>query len=117
VEEWDALVANSPVTTLLVPLTNSFQAFASAPPPNTAFTITEFVANPPILQFVVAPDGGEQLVLYGLTNATYQVQSTMRVKAPVTWTNGNVAVMTNAFRIFPETALVGAMQFYRAKQE
>jgi hypothetical protein len=116
VEEWNNLTPGSPVTVLLVPLTNSFEAIAAAPPPNTTFLVTDFMANPPILQLGLTPDNQVQLVLFGLTNATYQIQSTTNLRAPITWTPGSVAVMTNAFRIFPETPPIGA-QFYRAKQE
>jgi hypothetical protein len=117
VEEWDTLVPGSPVTVLLVPLTNSFEAFAAAPPPNTAFLVTDFVANPPILQLGLTPDSDVQLVLYGVTNAAYQIQSTTNLLAPINWRPGSVVVMTNAFRIFPETSPTGDKQFYRAEQQ
>jgi fibronectin-binding autotransporter adhesin len=117
VEERDTLAPGSPLTVLLVPLTNSFEAFAAAPPPNTAFEVTDFVANPPILQMLLTPDSEVQLVLYGLTNATYQIESTTNLHAPILWTPGSELVMTNAFRIFPETPPTGVQQFYRAEQQ
>jgi hypothetical protein len=117
VEERNTLVPGGPVIVLLVPLTNFFQAIATVPPPNTAFLITDFVANPPILQLDLTPDSQVQLVLYGLTNATYQIQSTANLTTPINWVPGSVAAMTNAFRIFPATPPAGISQFYRAEQE
>ncbi len=117
VEEWDPLVPGSPVTVLLVPLTNNFEAVAAVPPSNTAFLVTDFVANPPILQLVVTPDSEVQLVLYGLTNATYQIESTANLLAPIIWTPGSVVEMTNAFRIFPGAPPTSVKQFYRAEQQ
>ena len=116
-EEWDPLVPGSPVTVLLVPLTNNFEAVAAVPPSNTAFLVTDFVANPPILQLVVTPDSEVQLVLYGLTNATYQIESTANLLAPIIWTPGSVVEMTNAFRIFPGAPPTSVKQFYRAEQQ
>ena len=117
VEEWNTLVRGSPVTVTLVPLTNSFEIVAAAPSTNTAFLVTEFVANPPILQMVLTPDSEVQMVLYGLTNATYQIESTTNLHAPILWTPGSQVAMTNAFRIFPEMPPTGLQQFYRAEQQ
>ncbi len=117
VVERNTLVPGSPATILLVPLTNGFQAIAAVPPANTAFTITNFVANPPILQMSLTPDSQLQLVLFGLTNGTYQVQSATSLHAPITWTPGSTIAMTNAFHIFPEAAPASAIQFYRAEQK
>jgi hypothetical protein len=117
VEEINTLFPGSPVVTILVPLTNSFQAIAAAPPTNIIFLVTDFVANPPILQLELTPGSQVQLVLYGLTNGTYQIQSAPKLSAPMTWTSNNVVAMTNAFYIFPSTLPTGLMQFYRAEQE
>jgi hypothetical protein len=117
VEERNTLVPGRPVTVLLVPLTNTFQAIGAVPPPNTAFLVTEFVANPPILQMGLTPDSQVQLVLFGLTNATYQIQSATNLIAPINWMPGSLAAMTNSFRIFPEAPPAAAMKFYRAEQQ
>ncbi len=117
VEEWNTLQPGSPVTTFLVPLTNSFQAFATAPQPGTAFLVSDFVANPSILQIGLAPGNEAQLVLYGLTNATYTVQSTTNLRPKITWTPVTVAAMTNAFRILPEIPTTPALQFFRVQQQ
>jgi hypothetical protein len=117
VEERNTLVPGSPVTVLLVPLTNSFETLAAAPSTNTAFLVTDFVANPAILQLEITAESEVQLVLYGLTNATYQVQTATDLRGPNIWTSGSEVVMTNAFRIFPETPLTGEQQFYRAEQQ
>jgi hypothetical protein len=117
VEEWNTLQPESPATVLLVALTNSFQAIAAAPPTNATFVVTDFVANPPILQMAWTPGSQVQLVLFGLTNATYQVQSASNLAAPVNWSPGSVAAMTNAFRVFPAAPPAGVAQFYRAQQQ
>jgi hypothetical protein len=116
-EERNTLEPGSPVLTVLIPLTNSYQVIAAVPPPNTDITVTDFVANPAILQISLTPDDEAQLVLFGLTNATYQIQSATNLVTPIVWTPGNVAVMTNAFRIFPEMPLSAVRQFYRAEQQ
>jgi hypothetical protein len=117
VEEINTLAPGRPSITFLVPLTNSFQSFASAPPPNTAFVVSNFVANPPILQLGLTPDNKVQLLLYGLTNATYQIQSATNLLKTSAWTTAAEVTMTNAFYFLPETPPAGAAQFYRAKQQ
>jgi hypothetical protein len=116
-EEQNTLQPGSPPVTILIPLTNSFQVIAAVPPPNTVITVTDFVANPPILQIGLTPDNEAQLVLFGLTNGTYQIQSAASLRAPITWAPFGVAVMTNAFRIFPEIPPAEALQFYRAEEQ
>jgi hypothetical protein len=101
----------------LVPLTNSFQAFAGAPPANTAYQVTEFVANPPILQLSSAPVHQVQLVLYGLTNTTYQIQTNGSLLTSGAWVAAGTVSMTNSFRILPPATPTTNMLFYRAKQQ
>lgn len=113
VEERNTLQPGSLWSTNLVALTNSFQAFAAVPPANMAFLVMDFVASPPILQLARTPDHWVQLVLYGLTNGNYPVESTTNLLAP--WTPNSVA-MTNAFRIFAEPPRSTLMQFYRFGQ-
>jgi len=117
VEESNALAPNSLVTTLLVPMTNTFESVAAGPPPDTAIQITEFVANPPVLTIGLTLPTQALLVLYGLTNATYQLQSTTNLLMPTNWTQASVVAMTNSFRIFPETPSAAVLKFYRAEQE
>jgi hypothetical protein len=102
-----------------VPLTNAFQAFAGAPPPNTAYRVWEFVADPPILDAFRTPGQQYFLVLYGATNKTYQLQSTSDLTPPSIWTPGTVISMTNAFRILPPAPFgpPGTSQFFRAKEQ
>jgi hypothetical protein len=117
VEEWNMLAPRSPVTVLLVPLTNSFETIAATPAPNIAFLVTDFVANPPILQLALTPDSEVQLVLYAASNETYQIQITTNLGGKITWTNGSSVVMTNSFRIFPPTLPAQPALFYRAEQQ
>jgi hypothetical protein len=115
VEERNTLIPNSPFTfDARVPLTNTFQAFASAPPPNTAFRITEFVADPPLLDEVLFPGPQDELILYGAPGKTYQIQSNTNL--PGSWTPGSTVAMTNSFRIFAPVPVMPPSGFFRAKQ-
>jgi len=102
-----------------VPLTNALQAFAAAPPPNTAYRVREFVADPPILDIFRTPVQQSFLILYGATNKTYQIESTSDLTPPSTWTPGTVVAMTNAFRFLPPEPIgpSGPQQFFQAKQQ
>jgi hypothetical protein len=97
---------------LYVPLTNSLQQISAASPANTAFRATDFVADPPLLTLAV-PNLNVQLVLYGATNKTYELLSATNLPF---WTSNAVAVMTNAFRIFPPVVVGSPSEFFRAMQ-
>jgi hypothetical protein len=116
VQERNTLDPDSPWTTILVPATNNFQAIAAAAPANTAFIVEDFIANPPILQLGLAGDE-TQLVLFGETNATYQIQSTTDLATPITWTSNATAIMTNAFRFFPISQAKASVEFLRTQQK
>jgi hypothetical protein len=98
-----------------VPLTNSFQEIGGPPPANTAYRITEFVAAPSILDFSVVLQQA-QLVLYGATNITFQVETTTNLVDAASWTIYSVANMTNSFRILPSIPATEPVRFFRAKQ-
>jgi uncharacterized protein YunC (DUF1805 family) len=116
VQERNTLDPDSTWTTILVPATNNFQAIAAAASANTAFIVEDFVANPPILQLGLTGDEA-QLVLFGETNATYQIQSTTNLATPIPWTSNATAIMTNAFRFFPESQAKAPVEFLRAEQK
>lgn len=100
-----------------VPMTTTFQTFAPAPPPNTAFRVREFVADPPILDLGQAGNAQTQLILYGATNKTYAVQSTNALsETPGDWPLLETVNMTNSFRIFPPAAATEEKQFFRARE-
>ena len=101
---------------LRVPLTNALQEISAAPPPNIAFRITDFVADPPLLDLFKAPLQNVEVVLYGATNKTYELDSATDLVSPSLWTSNAVAVMTNAFRFFPPIVVSGPGTFFRAKQ-
>ncbi len=117
VEVLNALNPASVLSTFLVPMTNSFETVAAPPPSGVTFLVTDFVANPPLLTIELTPDNEAQVILFGLTNATYQVQSTTSLHGPLIWTSDSVVVMTNAFHIFPEAPIAGTVQLYRAEQQ
>ena len=99
-----------------VPLTNYFQKAFGKPPANTDFRVTEFIADPPILELSLLPAHQAQLLLYGTTTNTYQIESATTLIAPVTWTPGDLAAMTNAFRFFPSASAIEPSRFFRAKK-
>jgi hypothetical protein len=89
------------------------QEISATPPANTAFRATDFVADPPLLTLVKVPALDVQLVLYGATNKTYELLSATNLPF---WTSNAVAVMTNAFRIFPPVVEGSPSEFFRAMQ-
>jgi hypothetical protein len=74
------------------------------------------VANPPILDAIKVAHQ-VQLVLYGLTNGVYEIQTTTNLSRSITWTNSSSVTMTNAFRIFPPVTPAQPALFYRAEQQ
>jgi hypothetical protein len=115
VQEQNTLIPGSPWTTFYVPLTNSFQVITPTAPANTAFTVTDFVPNPALLEFSLQGASQLQFVLFGLTNAIYQIQASTNL--PGTWTPFFTVTMTNSFRFLPETPVTAAKQFFQVKQE
>jgi hypothetical protein len=97
-------------------LTNSFQAFAPAPPPNLEFLVWDFVADPPILDLF--PSAGQQalMVIYDTPSKTNQLFSTTSPAAGTTWQSGVVTKMTNAFRIMAPMPATDPKRFFRAKR-
>jgi hypothetical protein len=114
VQERSTLQPDSPWTTFYVPLTNTFQVITPTAPADTAFIVTDFVANPALMEFSVIGDSQLQFVLFGQTNATYQIQSTTNL--PGIWAPFQTVSMTNAFRFLPEAPLTAAKQFFRVAE-
>jgi hypothetical protein len=98
-----------------VPLTNSFQPFTVVTPTNVIYRITEFTADPPIVDPIPASVQGKfGVVLYGAPLKSYQMLSS--VDANGTWSAGSTVQMTNTFRIFPPVTMTNSHRFYRAKR-
>jgi hypothetical protein len=117
VEQRDVRQADSPwVFTARVPMTNTFQTFAAAPPPDTAFRASEFVADPPIVELWAAGAAQAQLLLYGATNQSYQVESAPSLADPIAWSPGDTAAMTNSFRFFAPMPATDATGFFRVRE-
>ena len=117
VQQLDTTVPGAPWKFLTyVPLTNAFQEISPAPPANLTFRGTDFVADPPLLTLVPVPDVDVQMVLYGATNKTYEIQSATNLTKTTLWTSNAVAVMTNAFRIYPPVIADKPKTFFRAQQ-
>jgi uncharacterized protein YunC (DUF1805 family) len=115
VEQQNTLIPNSWFGFVAhVPLTNAFQVVASAPPPNTTFRITEFIADPPVLDFVFLPGPQVELVVYAVPGKTYQILSTTNLLG--SWAPRGTAAMTNSFRIFAPADEIAPAEFFRYKQ-
>ncbi len=118
VQQRNTLIQNSPYTFVArVPMTNAFEAIAPAPPPNTEYQVTEFVANPPILDMSLTPASLAQMILYAASGKTNQLQMATNISRNITWTNtGSPIVMTNSFSILPPFAPSQPLLYYRARQ-
>ena len=99
-----------------VPLTNYFHKAFGKPPVNTAFRVSEFIADPAVLELSRMSNGLAQLLLYGTTTNTYQIESTTNLIAPILWTPGDTATMTNAFRFFTPASAIEPHRFFRSKK-
>ncbi|MBI5383403.1 MAG: hypothetical protein HZA90_01810 [Verrucomicrobia bacterium] len=122
VEQRDTRQADSPWTfAARVPVTNTFQTFAPAPPPNAAFRVWEFVGDPatgkPLLDIGGVAPQAAQLVLYAMTNRTCRVETTNSLdRLPAAWAPWSADVlMTNSFRLFP-VPVTEAKRFFRARE-
>jgi len=117
VETRDRRSAESPwVFFARVPMTTTLQVIAPVAPPNMAFQVREFIADLPILDIFDAPGQQVQLVLYGTPSRAYEIQSVSGADAGLPWQPGDVATMTNSFRIFAPIPAPGTQQLFRAKQ-
>jgi aryl carrier-like protein len=101
---------------LRVPLTNSFQPIAGSPAEQTAFRVTEFIANPPIVDLNRVPTNQFQLVLYGVPASNFELLSRTNLTTGATWQPLTSVTLTNPFRIFAPMTATNAARFYRAKQ-
>ena len=102
-----------------VPLTNDLQVISGPPQPWQAFRVSEFVADPAIVDLNHAGDRQVQLVLYGAPPKSFAVQTTDRLDLlPAAWSTwATTGTMTNSFRLFPPfTPPTNTNQFYRAKE-
>jgi hypothetical protein len=98
-----------------VPLTNSLQLFAGAPAPNTEYQVSEFVADPPILDLFLAANSHFLMVVYDTPNKTNQLYKTSSLANGTTWSADVVNSMTNAFR-FVSITNSNPVRFFRAKR-
>jgi len=102
-----------------VPQTNDIQVIGGPPLPWQAFRVSEFVADPPIVDISPTDLHAAQLVLYGTPGRTFRVQSTDSIDVlPADWEIwATVADMTNSFRILPTFLTTEEKGFYRAARE
>jgi hypothetical protein len=99
-----------------VPLTNSFQVLASAPPPGLEFSVWDFVTDSPILD--IYPMAGHQtfIIIYDAPGKTDQLLTATNLDSGALWLSGVVTTMTNAFQILAPTPASDPVRFYRAKR-
>ena len=103
-----------------VPLTNDVEVIGGAPKWWEAFRVSEFVADPAILELSRAGQFTGHLVLYGKTNLSFQLQAADTVDSPPTgWApfGESTGLMTNSFRIFPDFPTTDEQRYFRAQQE
>jgi hypothetical protein len=98
----------------LIPLTAPFQAIAGAPPPDTEFRVSEFVADPPILDLLRVPGQQVQTVVYDTPGKTNQLLTATSLSPGTIWQPGVVTLMTNSFRIMAPVPATDPVRFYRA---
>ena len=97
-----------------VPLTNDFQIIGPIAPANTEFSVWEFVADPLALEMTAVPAVSQvNLVLYGPTNNTFEVQTVTNLQPPVLWETLDTVFMTNTFRILAPEPLADPQRFFR----
>lgn len=117
IEARDTRFPNSPWNLYLrVPMTNAIQTVAPRPQLDLAFRVTPLLADPPALRIDRLADQQTQVTLFGLTGGTYRIESKSALGTVETWQNGPTVTLTNAFRIFPESASAEPSRYYRARK-
>jgi hypothetical protein len=98
-----------------VPLTNEFQVIAPAAAVDTEFQAFEFVAEPYALELNPVPGAGVDVVLFGPTNVSFEVQAISSVVPPIAWPTVYQIDMTNSFRLLPREPLSTPQRFFRVR--
>ena len=101
-----------------VPLTNGFQIVSPNLPPNTAYRVHPFIADPPILDTYGAKQMGFGIVLYGAPLKNYAICSSTNLDIPLSnWLPQiTTGTMTNSFRVLEPISPSGSANFYRAQE-
>ena len=101
-----------------VPLTGTSQIVPGTIPPGGAFVRAyEFVADPSLLDAQLTANGARNLVLYGKSGSSYQIQMTGDLSDGSNWTNWLRVPLTNSFQIVTGTAPPSPTGiFFRAKE-
>ncbi len=98
-----------------MPLMQKSQSVGPAAVEGTEYRVFEINGEPPVVDLTPAGPGTAGLVLYGLTNATYRIETSLGLESN-TWTLGAPITMTNAFRILPPVNTTASKTFYRARK-
>ncbi len=106
---WTRLPLRIPLTTLSEPIQLSDPIAGQV-----FYRAVEFVAEPPILDAALAPDGTGQLTLYGQPGSSYLIQYATGLGTSTTWTTLQQVTLGTAFTFLQVTNPVSGMRFYRA---
>lgn len=79
--------------------------------------MSQFVADPPVLDITGVGDGNVQVVLYGKPDQTYLLKSGIGLAAPSSWPTFATVAMTNSFRILPVSTSPEPTRFFRGEME
>jgi hypothetical protein len=117
IESHDPLEAGSPWSLYRrVPLTEPLQIVGVRPPKDLVLRVHAFVADPPEVDIRSLPEGKLHLVLFGVPERSYQIETKTDLQATVAWQDGPTTAMTNSFFIYPETAATNNARLFRARQ-
>jgi hypothetical protein len=99
-----------------VALTETLKLIGARPPTDLVLRVYAFIANPPELDVQVPDAGLNQVILFGVPEQTYRLESTTSIANPIIWENGPTKTMTNSFFIFPSAGITNDVRFYRARK-
>jgi len=117
IESRDLLDAGSPWHLYKrIALTEALQLIGTRPPVDLVLRVYAFIANPPELDMQVPNAGLNQVILFGVPEQTYRLESTASLDTSINWENGPTTTLTNSFLIFPSAGTTNTARFYRARQ-
>src|SRR6185295_19402036 len=101
-------------TAARVPMTGTSLSMPGIIPPGGGFVrAVEFVADPALLDVQPASSGARDLILFGKSGSSYQIQTASSLDGGG-WTDWTRVPLTNSFRIFPAIVASDPVAFFRA---
>jgi hypothetical protein len=99
-----------------VPLAGASQTVPGVIPPGGAFfRAVEFVADPSLLDVRTAVDGSRELILFGRSGSSYQIQLATNLNGG-NWADWTRVPLTNSFRVLTGITPPVPMSFFRAQE-